>query len=851
MKKLLSCFLFLISFANLAFAACDPPTPWAADTDWTINANENCANASIQINITGNLVVNGNLSLYSTLLWVNKSLTVNANGNLSLSNTTLRMNNTVNYGSQIVVKAYGLMNVTNSSHVTNGIANVGYGWTYYGYSKGLVNGTLIERIYGTGTGFSGLVLVSSGVGLPNQDFDNVSIENNTIRNTFSTCMQIEGAGNVTVFNNSMTCLSYGMYLYGLINGNISNNYIYVSGGGQSALVDDAGSYNTIADNTLLGGTNEDAFYLTASYENITNNTMIYAGIGYGLEFAGGAYNRIQNNTIVRMYTTTTFLNNNIFADNWIYNVHYDTGYNQTYCNNTFTSAVGQAYIVNFDRVGSQNITFYNNSLTGALGTNVGIGITGDYNKIENNTFDGRITYIASIGGNNNRFYNNSWRTTYTEWGFYLLGADNNVFINNTVNGTITAGFNFNQSSNNIIDNNSINNNSIGIMFSWFTTYSGTEINNILANNSIIGNNITLSFNNTNAILFNVTLPSANIWNATLGQNSQINFINVSFTESAINISDTSELTVRWYVGIRTVKQDYTPYPYAMVEVKNTTGHRVVYDMTDANGYMIQPLVEYQQYATLNNTWNPQTFTATYQAENGSNTTNVIGNDVGSVYIVLSGSTGGGGGSWNPPPEKGNITNKTRPPEPDEDETKCMQENNIISTTQDSDKNGISDWIEICGTKTSERAGGGGAGFNNPVYYIQGIQIIPDKLFWENVKSGTNGGTQKVNIIFAGEHTIDFKSDTSWALLPKGETFTDQTEVYFDCDASWLKKGDYYDIVQVYTDGVLAAELPIACGVEGTLNIWWKLGIDQNIALALLFIIIIALLYELRRRSKRR
>jgi len=122
-----------------------------------------------------------------------------------------------------------------------------------------------------------------------------------------------------------------------------------------------------------------------------------------------------------------------------------------------------------------------------------------------------------------------------------------------------------------------------------------------------------------------------------------------------------------------------------------------------------------------------------------------------------------------------------------------------------------------------------------------------------VESGTRGGAQKVKIIFAGEHTIDFKSDTFWVLLPEGTTFTDSLDTSFGCDASWLQGGEaYYDIISVYTDGVLAAEIPIACGVGGSINIFWKLGLDQNIALALLFLIIIGLVYYRREnRDKKR
>lgn len=739
---LISALLFL----SMGFATCDPPNG-GYDQDWNILITDNCFNSSgdsaAQINITGNVIAVGNLTLSDVTLWVNKSITIT--GNISLSNVTIRMNSTTD-GADIDVQANGNFTITNSSYITNGdTAAAEYDFYFRDGSYGSINDTAVSELFTDSNGIS--IADSSG---------NVVIENSTVYDS-------EGYG------------------------------INLASGSSGIRI-----YNVTINNSV-----DDCIYMTDS----TNNEIIYSRIGNssgnnGIYLDGASnLNQIVNNTISGHAVTGVTIRS--------------TSHNNTVQNNNISQNTwGGIWIT--DSSGGNNITWNNISDNPAEG--IFIDTTANYNNIINNTISNNT---------NSNIYMEDVATTW-------------IYGNNITNSTIW-GIYLNQTSSATIDSNSIQNNTIGLHLAWYSSYS--DIVNILNNNTLTNNNITIAFNNTNCTVYNVTLPTAVNWNATLSHNSQVTFENVTFTKTAVNVSDTSLLNVTWYAD--TVVLDgstYLPLFQATVNIYDTNGVLRYTDLTDASGTVTtQILNEYEEDNTGKTYFRNYDFNSTASGYSAQSNSTALANSQ-TVYLqmnIISGEGGGGGG--------------TQPPD-DEEENEfktCMEINNISSETEDKDENGIPDCIEICGVYNSPKAGGGGGGMSNPAYHMEGIQIIPDKLYWENVESGTLAEPIKVTVIFKGEHTIDFKSDTFWAVLPTGVTFTDSVELMFNADASWLQGGEYFDVIEVYCDGVLCAELPMGIGVDGGINIWWKLGISKEIGFGLLFLILIAILYEIRRRMKKR
>jgi parallel beta-helix repeat protein len=816
-------FLILVLILSMgALGACDPPTVWAADTDWTINSNEDCANSSAQvtqINVTGHVHVMGNLSLYSLTMFVNKSL--NITGNFTCSNCTLRMNGTTDGASNITVFNNARFNSTNSSIVTNGdVATAEYDWYFLDGSSGLINDTEISEVNTNG------IRISDSNG-------NVAFENNTFSNFVGLCLNLQsGSSGIRIFNNSFDGCTRAVYSTDASNLNIGNNTITATINYPSWLRSTTDSWiynNTLLNNLGLSAIRVDKNPLSAIYSNYINVTenVIISNTDFGITISDTNNTIIDNNTV-----------NLGSANTGIYIIN---GLNSTISENVISNTQEGITIVNVD-----TSEILNNSITNS--TSQGIEVYGgsENNIIANNTITispyGGIYFYDTGGSPNNNLVTNNTIYNTTE-GIYLESSTNTRLTLNNVTLNNMSGINLNQSTGTIIDSNIIQNNSAGIMFSWYSSFSGTEINNILANNTLTANNITFAFNNSNTTMFNTTMPYAINYNISAGIRSNVIFENV--THSAVNVTDTSFFNSTWYMDVTVLDGDsLSVISGATVTATDTNGVTRMTSSTGASGMIATEIVsEYEERSTGRTTFSPYNVTGSYSGfTDKTNTTTFTSSD--HVFVMLDRPAGGGGGGGLPP----------KPPDEDEevDLESCMEENGISSLTEDKNEDGIPDWVPACGVYNSPKAGGGGGGFNRAGYYLEGIQIIPDKLWWENIGAGTFADPITVKVIFKGEHTIDFKSDTFWAVLPEGKSFEDNVEFEFNCDASWLQEGEYFDVIEVYADGVLAAELPMACGVEGGINIWWKLGISMEFALGLLLLIFIAWLYFFaKRRDKKK
>lgn len=683
-----------------AFATCDPPNYGG---DWTILATENCGNHSIELNITGDVLVYGNLSLNNTLFWVNDDLIVYAGGNISFDNSTIRMNGTAHGGATIDIRSGGRFNVTNGTMIENGVVNVEYNFDFDDGSYGFINDSTIKETC-DGTGGDG-TCTDDGLSIKDSG-GNVVVENCTFTDLIGrTAISLTAtSANIRIFNNTITdgsgASTHGIYCGGSGH-TIASNYIYA---GSSYAIYLPGNTVNLSDNELIRGNGWRTMRVSSTSNSIVNNTIFYGSLGQiTLEMdaaATGSYihnntitaaanndvvigsnlaystlsnnvitgrfygvgdNIIENNTITgnsAWITVSLTGNNNNITNNTIIN-GWNTlrlgGDNNRVINNTATGAgsgqsfwIGgnQNYIWNntFPNVyldSSTDNTIANNTMAGSSYGSVWLTASSDDNNITNNTVS-RVIYSAA--NDNIRIENNT--ISSNDHGVQLAAGATNVYIlrNNFTTCTRSA-INLNATTNAIIDSNNFENN--GASFEYSSYASLSDAVDIVNNNTFQGNDAnTFIFNSSSGTIENLTLPATTTWNATLGGNSQVTFINVSHVKNAINVSGSAVFIARWYLNVTVYDELGNAFSNVLVTAYDTNSNAHNTGITNSSGQTVITVTDYNQTSTTVNDFDPYTATGTYTGYSpiSSGSTYMNSNNATVINMEKLFTGGGNGGT---------------------------------------------------------------------------------------------------------------------------------------------------------------------------------------------------------------
>ncbi len=567
-SELLRVLVFLVAFSTVAGALCTGYTTG----NWMIDAGDICANASETIYLTGNLTVNGVLNLTDVTLVANTtyngsiSITVGATGSLNLNDTDGLMS-TTNDACNITAnnslyrfkfESYGGLNITHSfvsyvgfSNNDNTINNFGIA-LFSNYSNVTYNNfsNMYTAVYpGSDSSWISFTNISYN------DFSNIDAVAIRLQNGTNSTIE----GNWIAYNAGFTAiyLSYGSHYNNVIN----NSFAVLTGLGVNAYLSD---YNTIKNNTILGGT--EGIKIEASHNStLTNNTVLGSTTAciaaYDSENA-----TIQNNTLGLSTSYGIYLNNATYAliqynavENGLrYGIYEDYSTNNTVFANTITQNADDGIAISF----SNYTTVLNNSitlpvLTLTVGTAAIYVYDGYYNVLNNNTItkaaeqlgigsdiSDQTEFLSNLAYGNNTI--NAKQIRHFGVSEYACPNDASVVIGDlNTSSIIVAGCNNVTIADGMISNGDI------IAF-YFTNNS--RINNATVNDSWAGaaayysencsiNNSTFS-NNSYGMISNVatntTMKNNSVTNTTLGAMWFVSTFG-EFSYNNVNSSDTAAL----------------------------------------------------------------------------------------------------------------------------------------------------------------------------------------------------------------------------------------------------------------------------------------------------------------------
>ncbi len=353
---------------------------------------------------------------------------------------------------------------------------------------------------------------TTGIGITNTGYDNVTIMNGTLNQINSTAINTRGVfwyneannGNISKLNISFNGVgNYGILMQSSCNNNTitsNNNYNYTSGLG--IFLSTSSNNNTITSNNNYNYTSGYGILLSAS----SNNNTITSNNNYNFTTGIGIY-------------LSASSNNNTITSNNNYNFTEGSGIFLYYSlNNTITSNN------NYNYTSGYGIYLYyslNNTITS----------NNNYNFTE-----GSGILLSTSSNNNTITSNNNYNFTEGSGIFLYSSCNNNTITSNVVNLNTGTGLSLLSSNSNIFDSNIFTTNSTT------STVEDIRIVNSGRNNSFINSDFTkarkIEFNDALVSEFNqsqdggISYVNTNVSVASTTNRSIMNWnqLNITFTE---------------------------------------------------------------------------------------------------------------------------------------------------------------------------------------------------------------------------------------------------------------------------------------------------------------------------------
>ena len=273
---------------------------WYDGIDLNVTANENIS--TCQYSIEGN--VNITMNKENATKWGSSNTTAFSGSTkvtFSCNDTSDNWNSTIRYftgnvsaNSSRCGKVYGDLTLT--ADISNN------------YRSCLIINT--SDIVVNCNSFNITTIANSSLGVKNNGFDNVTVENCEITTSGSSAIGIywyNKANNGTIYNN--TIITFGFIGVGICcyasNNNIVNNTIITSGNHAYAIWFSSSSNSTLTNNiiTTFGDRGNGIYFYSSSNNNLTGGAITTSGsIGYGIHFYSGINNLVKDSNVSASYS---------------------------------------------------------------------------------------------------------------------------------------------------------------------------------------------------------------------------------------------------------------------------------------------------------------------------------------------------------------------------------------------------------------------------------------------------------------------------------------------------------------------------------------------------------------------
>ena len=488
------------------------------------------------------------------------------------------MTPSVSWSGNLIIYADGTVNLLSAPIVKSG--------DYYNLT-GDINGSITIQRQGAifnGQGFNVTNYQStSPVQLSEADY--ITVENTNVTTMWASGIDLYQSSHDTIFNNTVTGMSAGIFVYAPYDGiynntvnmvltdpyfsgiptgivthssytTITGNSIYIPSS-SDGVVSDA-QHGLISSNIInISGENSRAIFLSNGYNIVENNSIIATGISsYGAYFSPTSqFNTVQHNLVNVNGNRSYAISSADGFNNISFNTISVNGY-WSYGIGIASSGTGSSYVFSNDLSvsGSNSIGVYSNSYNASIRSNTitvsgnstyGIGSYALGNIMDNTvTVSGTRVYglyssqnDRQISGNIVTVNGNSSFGLYLEGSNYLTVKENSVTMNgNHVNATWLAG------TYTTLVGNSINagkNNGTALYMQRFSD-NNNFFNNSFLNSSVGFQNI-ISKGNTftgnslvnDTLVFRITGQSSNLYY----HNNFINYSSYSIAPNSVSIWD--------------------------------------------------------------------------------------------------------------------------------------------------------------------------------------------------------------------------------------------------------------------------------------------------------------------------
>ncbi|MHA2253716.1 MAG: right-handed parallel beta-helix repeat-containing protein, partial [Candidatus Kariarchaeaceae archaeon] len=339
----------------------------------------------------------------------------------------------------------------------------------------IIDGTLLLDL-GSHSFFNNSILSTKGkVIVINSGSHANHFENNTIKGTVNTAIDVTTSDNNKFVNNTIENLglaSYGFYIYNSIDTNLINNSIKTSGIYGLYLL--SSNSSIVSGNIISGGIQQDSYalYEKNSGNNVFTENIIYSNYTIPVIISFAKQSSYISNTIYTNITNGMSITNseNILVENNLlesrYGIYVYAGLYHTYRGNSINT-INNSLMVNY----LHNSSFINNNISTE---NTGFEFTGsNFNSLTENIGHKADTFATFERSNYNTLSKN--QVEQTNYGIVLQNSNYNT-INSSKLVDTSKGIQFRGSVRNRLFHNEIT--SIeGIILT-------TSTSNVVSNNSI-------------------------------------------------------------------------------------------------------------------------------------------------------------------------------------------------------------------------------------------------------------------------------------------------------------------------------------------------------------------------------